>query len=220
MMVDDHGTGVLRLIIPVENRERLTAGEQGFLGLTDGAVVDKLRIRSRILTSGEVFKLLGQLFAHIAMLTVELCDNESYLIGNAVVIFCQLQALEQILKGHGGVDNDGFHIADGLNGLVNANGIVNLKVSLADGGTRSCGTAQHLFKEDTGLDSAHKDEGGDFGDVDTCGQQIHRYDDLRVRLVFEAFNGFGNALFIAVRCLAGNLHDRVGIHTACGVDFL
>ena len=80
-------------------------------------------------------------------------------------------------------------------------------------GTKAGSTAQHLLKQNAGLDPAHKDQGGDLRHIDTGGQQVNGNGNTGETLVFEAFDRLLHLLGVTATHAAGDLHNGIVIHT-------
>ena len=152
----------------------------------------------RLFTACKILKLLNNAIGHITLTAVELGNDLADLISQLFFALGCLQAVQQVFKGNAGIDNNGFHCADVLQGFIHAHRVINLKVGFEDCRARSGRTAQHLFKEDTGFNAAHKDKVGNFGNVNARCQQINGNDNLRVGFVLKTLDCLGDLFFIAV----------------------
>ena len=125
----------------VQHGERLTMSQQFSGGLLDCAAVKVFCKGTQILASSKVGKLLQCLFTHIAALALQLGNNQVDLISKLLIGGCYLQPLHQIFKTGRRVGSNWLHVADILQGFIHTHRIINLKVSFADSGTQSGGTA-------------------------------------------------------------------------------
>ena len=125
-------------------------------GLLDCTAIEVFRKSAQILATSKIRKLFQSLFADIAALALQLGNDQINLIGKLLVGRCHFQPLHQIFKTGGRIGDNRLHVADILQGLINAHRVINLKVCLTDGGAQSGSTTQHLLEQDTGLDPAHE----------------------------------------------------------------
>ena len=96
----------------------------------------------------------------------------------------------QLGEGDLRIDSGRFHTGEGLQSLIEANRVEDLKKLLSHPLTGPGGPSQHLFIQDPGFDPAQEDQGADLGDIDPRRQQIHRHRHLGVGFILEAADRF------------------------------
>ena len=140
MIINDNRALAMGLVL-VQHGERLTMSQQFSGSLLDRTAVKVFCKDAQILATGKVGKLLQCLFTYIAALALQLGNDQVDLIGNLLIGGCYLQPFHQIFKAGRGVGSNWLHVADILQGFIHTHRIINLKVSFADSGTQSGGTA-------------------------------------------------------------------------------
>ena len=98
--------------------------------------------------------------------------------------------------------NDGIHVGDFFHAGKLPDGIVDIEAVHTWEQARS--TANHLFKQDTGLHATHEDEVHDGWDVNARRQKVNGNDDIREFFVFK----LPDMLFF-MTVMARNFHDGI-----------
>ena len=74
----------------------------------------------------------------------------------------------------------------------------------ADLRAKAGGTTEHLFKQDAAVNLPHKHKVADRRNIDAGCQQINRYRNVRILVVFKLFDYLQNFLFVSAGGFAGN----------------
>ena len=135
-------------------------------------------------------ELLQCLLANITAFTLKFGDNQINLIGQLLVCSSNFQAIHQIFEGCRRVGDNRLHVADILKRFIYTNRVINLKMCFSNGGTQSGCTAKHLLEQNSGLNTAHKNQCSDLRHIDTGGQKVHGDNDLGQGFILEAFDCF------------------------------
>ena len=193
--------------------QRRTDSLRQFLGLLNITAPNTLGKIGQIISAGKMDKLLQRLFADTGFLSLQLGNDSIDDIRFFIVAFGLKQPVQQILKGRIRRCYDWLHIGDVFKRFIHAHRIVNLKMSFPDGWAEPRSTAQHLLKENAGLDPAHENKRGDFRHVNTGRQEIDGDNDFRIRFILESLDRLRNFLPVTAGDTSGDFHHCVVVDT-------
>ena len=125
-------------------------------------------------------EVLHGIAVQISFSALELGDDLVNLKGNLRFLFLSFKAIQQLTKRNRWIDRHWFHGIDRVQRLIDTNRIVNLKVCLVNFRAKTSRTAQHLLEQNTGFHPPQEHQIGDFRDINTSGQQIHRNNDAGI----------------------------------------